>query len=467
MSDILIRGGTVIPVDGMQKVIEDGYVEINGNRIASVGKVADLAEGKKYDSVIEANERAVLPGFINAHTHLVTECFRGIVELFPGTFFIFIVKEFISEKRLYDLTMLACTELMRFGTTCTCDNYQRERLVVQAIADSGLRAVVSEQVSEADLLSGIFPAIYRYQPEEARQQLQANEDLIKKWHGAQNGRITCRFGPLASDAMTYEMLQEVKDKAREYGVGIAVHVAQSPREVETMKLRQGITPVEFLEKAGILGPDTIGAHCIHLTENDVTILRESGMHIAHCPGIFIKRGRRTPMMSWLKGGMKNIGLGSDNILHDPFETMRFSNFLALQHVNQYEPDSVHLVPSPWETLEMATIRSARAVGLGEEVGSLEAGKKADVIIIDLQKPHLTPNLDIVANLVHYANGNDVETTIIDGRVVMENRVMKTVDEAEVLRIGQEASVEVWQGFHARYRQFPELAQKLKYFAETD
>jgi cytosine/adenosine deaminase-related metal-dependent hydrolase len=174
-------------------------------------------------------------------------------------------------------------------------------------------------------------------------------------------------------------------------------------------------------------------------------------------------GQKTPLISWRKGGIKNIGIASDNILHDPFELLRFSNYLALAYVQQYERDSIHLIPSAWETLEMATIGSARALGLGDEVGSLEVGKKADVIVADLKKPHLTPNLDIVSNLVHYANGNDVETTIIDGKVVMEGRIIKTVDEAEVLSNGEKASREVWQDFNNSYRQFPEVAEKFKYF----
>jgi cytosine/adenosine deaminase-related metal-dependent hydrolase len=143
--------------------------------------------------------------------------------------------------------------------------------------------------------------------------------------------------------------------------------------------------------------------------------------------------------------------------------MRFSNFLALQYVHQIEPDSLHLVPSAQETLEMATVGSAKALGLHHEVGSLEPGKKADAIIVDLKKPHLVPMLDVVTNLVHYANGNDVETTIIDGELVMHQREIRTVDESKVLMDGQRASEEVWGAFNARNRQFPDVADKFKFF----
>lgn len=463
MTDILIRDGIVIPVDGTRRVIENGYVAIEGSKIASLGKNGELAKEKKYDLVIDAKGKAVLPGFVNAHTHLVTECFRGIVDLFPGTYFIFVIKNFFKDQHLYDLALLGCMELIRFGATCTADNYQRARFIVPAIADSGLRAVVSEQISQADLSSGIYPAIYKYQPEDAEKQIRVNEELIKQWNGAQNGRITCAFGPQAPDTCTQDILREIKSKAEEYGVGIMIHIAQTSREAEMMRLRHGMTSVEYLEKAGILGPNTVGAHCVYLTQNDIRTLRESGTNIAHCPNNFMMAGHTTPLISWLKGGISNIGLGSDNILHHPFELMRFSRYLARQYVEQVDPDSRHIVPSAWRTLEMMTIGSARVLGLGDKVGSLEVGKKADVIIVDLKKPHLTPNLDIISNLVHYANGNDVETVIIDGKVVMEERVIKTVNEADVLRNGEKASFEVWKDFNSQYRQFPEVAQKFKYF----
>jgi 5-methylthioadenosine/S-adenosylhomocysteine deaminase len=462
LTDILIRNGNIVPVDGSRRIIENGFVSIRGNKISSVGKMKDLGE-KDHDVVIDAERKAVLPGFVNAHTHLATECFRGIVDLFPGFHYTFVVKNFLEDHHLYDVGMLGCMELIRFGTTSTGDNYQRSRIIAQGIADSGLRGVVSEQISQADLLKGIYPAIYLYQPEDAEKQFKANVKLVEEWNGAENGRIKCTFGPHAPDTLTQDMLKNIKSKADDYGVGIMVHIAQSTRELQMMRLRHRMTSVEYLEKAGIFGPKTIGAHCEHLTKNDVKILKETGTHIAHCPNNFIRRGRKTPLIPWLRGGIKNICLASDNILHDPFELMRFSNYLALQYAAQIDQNVLHLVPSAFETLEMATLKSARGLGMGDEVGSLEPGKKADVIIIDLGKPHLTPNLDLVSNLVHYANGNDVETTIIDGEIVMNDRIITSVDEKEVLRKGEESTIEVWTAFNSEYPQFPEVTEKFKYF----
>lgn len=462
MADILIHDGIVVPVDGTNRVIEKGYVAIDGNRISAVGKMEDLGHEKMSDVMIDARGKAVLPGFVNAHTHLATECFRGIVEKLPGIHFTFLVKNYLDDRHICDLSLLGCLELIRFGTTCTGDNYQRSRLIARAIADSGLRGVVSEQISQADL-KGSYPAIYTYEPEEAERQIRANEELIREWNGAEGGRITCAFGPHAPDTLTQELLMEIRTKAEEQDVGVMIHLAQSQRELEIMRLRHRMTSVEYLERTGILGPRTLAAHCVHLTQKDMEIMRETGAHIAHCPSVFIKRGRPTPLIPWLKGGIRNIGLGTDNILHDPFESMRFSNFLALQYVHQIEPDSLHLVPSAHETLEMATVGSAKALGLHDEVGSLEPGKKADAIIVDLKKPHLVPMLDVVTNLVHYANGNDVETTIIDGELVMHQREIRTVDESKVLMDGQRASEEVWGAFNARNRQFPDVADKFKLF----
>jgi 5-methylthioadenosine/S-adenosylhomocysteine deaminase len=463
MSSILIRNGTVIPVDGTHKTIEDGSVAMIGDRIVSVGKSKDIQDAGNYDVIIDARGKAVLPGFVNAHTHLATECFRGIVDVLPGLSFTFVVKNFIKDNHLYDLSLGGCLELIRFGTTCTGDNYQRSGIIAQAFADSGLRGVLSEQISQANLMEGIYPAIYKYQPDVAEKEVSANERLIERWNGAEGGRITCAFGPHAPDTMTQDILKEITAKADERGVGIMIHIAQGSRELDMMRVRHRMTSVEYLDQAGILGPRTIGAHCIHMTPKDLETFRKSGTHVAHCPNIFIRRGRSTPLIPWLNSGIKNIGIGSDNVLHDPFENMRYTIYGAYSYLQSNSPKSRHLVPTPSEVLEMAMMGSARGLGLETEVGSLEVGKKADVIIVDLQKPHLTPTLDVVANLVHYANGNDVETTIIDGELVMENKVIKSVDEAAALRKGDTSSKEVWEGFSSEYRQFPEVADLFKYF----
>jgi 5-methylthioadenosine/S-adenosylhomocysteine deaminase len=462
MVKILIRDGTVIPFDGTQKIIEKGYVAIDGEKISSVGKIEDVPQAD-YDEIIDAEGGAILPGFVNAHTHVATECFRGIADVFPNMSFTFVVKDFIEEEHLHAISRLGCLELIRFGTTCTGDNYQRSRIVAKAIAETGMRGVVSEQIHQADIVSGVYPSIFKYQPEEADAQIKANEKLIDEWHGAKNGRITCAFGPHAPDTLTQEILKEVNAKAEERDVGIMIHIAQSTRELDVMRTRHRMTSVEYLQEVGTLGPRTVAAHCVYLTPKDISILRDTGTHIAHCPNNFIRRGLPTPLMPWLKGGVKNIGLASDNILHDPFEIMRITNWLALQYVKQKDPESLHLVPTPFETMEMATIGSARALGLGGEVGSLEVGKKADVIVVDLKKPHLTPTLHLPANLVHYANGNDVETVIIDGEMVMKDRVIRTIDEEKVLAEGQKASEEIWSSFNRKYPQFPEVAAKFKYF----
>ena len=463
MSDILIHNGLVIPVEGQHRTIENGYVAIEGNKITAVGKSGDMPSEEEYEVIIDAKGKAVLPGFVNAHTHLATECFRGIVDIFPGTHFTFVVKNFLRDNHLYDISLLGCLELIRFGTTCTGDNYQRSNIIAQAVADSGLRGVLSEQISQANLQQGTYPAIYEYQPEEAEKGILANEALIDTWDGAKNGRITCTFGPHAPDNLTQDVLKEVKAKADERGVGIMIHISQSPRELQMMRIRHRMTGVEYLEKAGILGPKTIGAHCTYMTPKDLEIFRKSDTHIAHCPNNFIRTGRGTPLMPWLKAGISNIGLASDNILHDPFELMRFTNYLALQYVQFTDPNSLHLVPTPFEILEMATMGSAKGLGLEGKIGSLEMGKKADVIIVDLQKPHLTPALDVVANLVHYANGNDVETSIIDGEIVMDKRVIRSVDEDMALRKAENSSVEVWEAFNTEYKQFPEVAELFKHF----
>jgi 5-methylthioadenosine/S-adenosylhomocysteine deaminase len=465
MTSILIQNGTVIPIDGTHKVYDKGYVSIEEGRIVSVGaqKSGIDLNSSDYDIVINAKGKAILPGLVNAHTHLATECFRGIVDVLPGFSFTFVVKNFIKDNHLYDFSLAGCLELIRFGTTCTGDNYQRSSIIAKAFADSGLRGVLSEQISQANLLEGIYPSIYKYQPDVAEKEIKANDRLIEIWHGANKGRIICGYGPHAPDTMTKDILTEIKSKADDKRVIIMIHIAQGLRELDMMRLRHRKTSVEYLDDVGILGPRTIGAHCIHMTQKDLEMFKKSGTHLAHCPNIFIRRGRSTPLIPWLNSSIKNIGIGSDNVLHDPFENMRYTIYGAYNFLQSHGSQYRHLIPTPFEVLEMATIGSARGLGLEKEIGSLEGGKKADVIIVDMQKPHLTPKLDVVANLVHYANGNDVETTIVDGEILMDKRVIKTVDESEVLENGDKSSKEVWENFSSVYPQFPEVSDNFKYF----
>lgn len=463
MTSLLIENGTIVTMGADDRIIENGYVTVKEGRITGVGSMTEAVDLSGFDTVVDAKGKAVLPGFINAHTHLATECFRGVTDVYPYMHFTFVVKNFFTEKHLYDLSLLGCTELLRFGTTCTGDNYQNSTIIAKTLSDSGMRGVVSEQISQTDLLGGIYPAIYKWQPEEAEKRIRANDELIKEWHGADNGRITCTYGPHAPDTLTQEILTRVKDKADKADVGIMVHIAQSIREGEMMRSRHGMTSVEYLDKAGILGPRTVAAHCVYLTPSDIATLKDTETHIAHCPNNFIRRGRPTPFMPWRIGGIKNIGLASDNILHDPFEIMRFTNYLALQYAVQKDPNSIHFVPTPYELLKMATMGSAAALGIDKEVGSLEQGKKADVILVDMKAPHLTPNLDTAATLVHYGNGNDVDTVIVDGRFLMKDKKIQSVDMDEVLKNGQIAGEEVWTGFREEYPQFPEVSARFKYF----
>ena len=164
MSSILFKNGTILTMNKDEKILDKGFIKIVNDKIADLGLMKDLTPSNDYDSVVDAKGKVILPGLINAHTHLATECFRGIADIYPYMHFTFVVKNFFEDHHLYDLSLLGCLELLRFGTTCTGDNYQKSDIIAQSIHDSGMRGVISEQISQADLLSGIYPAIYKYQP---------------------------------------------------------------------------------------------------------------------------------------------------------------------------------------------------------------------------------------------------------------------------------------------------------------
>jgi len=238
-------------------------------------------------------------------------------------------------------------------------------------------------------------------------------------------------------------LRKVRDAADKYEKGITIHLGQSLTELKRIRDLYGKSPFQHLRDIGLLGADVIAAHCYHITDNDIKILKDTDTKISHNPGINSKRGWAAPLLDFLNRGI-TVGLGTDNFYGDMVENMK----LAIVSARIKEGQGTQ--PTPMRVLELATIGGARALGLEQEIGSLEAGKKADIILVDLRKPHLMPIIDPVANLIHSGNGNDVETVIIDGQLVEHNGVIQTVDEESILVEAQKAADRIWQKFYDEY-----------------
>jgi 5-methylthioadenosine/S-adenosylhomocysteine deaminase len=444
--DLLIHNGLIVTMNPEGKIWGEGALAIKGDRIQDIGPQDNLLKSYPDIPKMDASGKAVLPGFVNLHTHTVLTVLRGVAEdagiksiyeqMMPMT-------DLMTPEDRYTMGLLGSLEALKSGTTTIVDNFSHMADIVPAVDRSGLRAVVSEIVNDADLLE-IRKGNYRFETKIGESLLQKNLDLVKKWHGRDNGRILCHFGPHAPDTCSPWLLKEIRSLAEKINVGITIHIAQSPGEVEQVIKREGKRPVEYLDSVGFLGPRVIGGHCVHLSQAEIDILGRTRTHVSHNAAINARRGFIAPIRA-LKDAGANIGLGSDNMSEDLIEVMRIALMVGRIKTGNYATFM------PQDVMEMATQNGAKALGLGKEIGSLEKGKKADIILLDLKKPHLVPLINVMGNIVHTGLSSDVDTVIVDGQILMEGREVKTINEEEVLMRAQKTTERLWEEFFRKYR----------------
>jgi 5-methylthioadenosine/S-adenosylhomocysteine deaminase len=429
-ADILIHECTILPMND-KGFIKDGTLAIKDGKITFVGK-SESAAGIEAEIQIDAKDKAALPGLINCHTHVPMTLFRGIAEDQPLDIWL---KETIwpSEARLnpddvYFGALLGNLEMIKSGTTCFADMYFHEEAVARAVEESGLRGVLAE---------GIIEAQNKMQGEKM---FEKSVDFAKKFRIYADDRVRSMLGPHSAYSCSPELLTRISEKASELNVGIHLHLAESKAMFKEFEEKYGFSEVEFLDKIGFLAKPVLAAHCINLSKTDMRILSNRGVNVAYVPVANMKLGLGSAKIKDLGDLGVNIGLGTDgpasNNSLDMFETMKIA---ALLQKLIYENPTV--LPA-YEVLKMATINGAKALGLGESIGSLEIGKKADLILIDLSKPHLKPLHDIYANIVYSARGSDVDTVIVDGKILMEHRQVKTLDEQVVMEKAEKSALDL-------------------------
>lgn len=425
LADVLIKDGHIITMDPQRHVLERGSVVIEGDKIVAVGKEVK----GRADTVIDARDKVVLPGLINAHTHLSMSLLRGIADDMPLKPWledkIWPAEAHLTAKHVYTGALLGCLEMIKSGTTCFADQYFFMEEVARAVEKAGIRGVLS------------YGIIEHGNPKKRKLEIQAGEKLVKTCHGMANGRILTMFGPHAAYTCSPECLAQVKELAKKYKVGIHTHIAESKWEVGEIIKKYGKRPVEHLDAIGFLGPEVLAAHCVQLTEQEIRILHDRGVKPVHNPVSNMKIACGvSPVPEMLAAGIP-VALGTDgaasNNVLDMFNEMKFATLL--NKVDKFDPA---IMPAQ-SVLEMATINGARALGLEETLGSLEIGKKADLTLVDLRKPHLTPLHNVISHLVYSATGSDVDTVIVDGKVIMQGRRVLTLEEDRVLEEAQKAA----------------------------
>jgi len=428
--DLVIQNGTILTMDPENRVIEKGVLCVSGDTISYVGK----QPSQKLDALktIDAEGGLILPGLINGHTHAAMSLFKGLADDLPLmewlNHYIFPVEKNMDADFIHTGTLLACAEMILSGTTCFCDMYLFEDQVAQAAFQSGLRCLVGEVLYDfpspnyGDLESG-----FAY-----------TEWLIRKWED--NPLVSIAVEPHALFTCSPELLRRANRMALSHKRPLIIHFAETLAEVEEIKKRYGKTPLEHLEDLGLAGPQLIMDHAVHLDASEIDRIAEYGIKVIHNPESNMKLGSGiAPVPQMITQGV-TVGMGTDgsasNNNMDLFTEMDMA--AKLHKVQTMDPT----VMDALTVLKMATIEGAKALGLSHEIGSLETGKKADVIVIDTHKPHLTPMYNPFSHLVYAARGQDVSHTIINGRLVMENRQLLTLDLKEVMARATEKALDV-------------------------
>jgi 5-methylthioadenosine/S-adenosylhomocysteine deaminase len=420
---ILIRNGTIVTMDQQDSIVA-GDVLIRDGRIVTIGaEVSDEA-----DEVIEARGCAVLPGLVQTHIHLCQTLFRGAADDLSLIDWlkkrVWPMEAAHTAESIRASARLGIAELIKGGTTCalTMETVRHTEVVLQVVAESGFRATVGKCMMDK---GDDVPFQLR---EQTRASIAESLALINKWHGESDGRIRCCFAPRFAISCTRELLTEVSRLAHEHGVVIHTHASENTIECAIVQRETGLRNVAYLDSLGISGEHVVLAHCVHLNDQEIQILAGTRTNVSHCPSSNLKLGSGiAPVAQLLYAGV-SVSLGADgaacNNRLDVFTEMRTA---ALLQKALHGPE---VVPAA-RALRMATIEGARALGLADEIGSIEVGKRADVIIVDLDRLSLTPAPEVVSALVYSAQPADVRTSIIDGQIVMRDGELMSLNEADV------------------------------------
>jgi 5-methylthioadenosine/S-adenosylhomocysteine deaminase len=431
---LVVTGGTVVTVDGARTVIPRGAVAIDGTRIAGVGTAADIAGRFTGRATIDATGQVVMPGLINTHTHAPMVLYRGLADdlalmewlqkyIFPAE------AKTVSPAFVRTGTRLAALEMIQSGTTTYADMYYFEEEIAAVTKAAGLRGVLGQTVIQ-------FPVADAKTPAEA---LARSEAFILKYKN--DDLIVPAVAPHALYTNDRATLIATRDLAKKHGVPLLIHLAETEDEVTAAREKGGLSPTGYLESIGFwTGARTLAAHGVWVSPEDIATLVKRGVGVSHNPESNMKLASGTaPVTGYLAAGAA-LGLGTDGAASnndlDMFEAMRQASFLA-KHASR-DPRAVPAATA----LEMATIGGARSLGMEKEIGSLEAGKRADLILVRMNRAGQTPLYDPVSHLVYTTRGDDVDTTIVNGKILMRGRVVRTLDQAAVLAEARKAAAAV-------------------------
>ncbi|HEY3171706.1 MAG TPA: amidohydrolase family protein [Thermoanaerobaculia bacterium] len=421
-ADLLVLGGAVLTVDARDTVISDGAVAIRDGGIVEVGLRSQLERRFRARRSIDARGRLVLPGLINAHTHTAMTLLRGVRDdvdlmtwlekyMFP------LEKRFVTREFVRWGARLACWEMIASGTTTFGDGYFFEEEVARAADEAGLRAVAGEGIFDAPTPDA----------DDAAEGLARAEKYLSDWSG--HPRITPALAPHACYTVCPDTFKKAMQLAARFDAPVLTHLAESDGEVAMVCERHGTTPVRHLAALGLLGPSLTAAHCVRVDEEEIGLLAAGGVGAVHCPESNMKLGSGVaPVTAMLAAGVR-VGLGTDGAASNNDLDMigEMGSAARLHKVATLDPTTA---PAR-AVLRMATQGGAEALHMGERIGSLEAGKRADLILLDVSGPNALPLFDPISHVVYSARSDAVETVIVDGAVLMDRRRLRTFDTEEI------------------------------------
>lgn len=423
MTSILIKNGTLVTMDAGNRIVR-GDLFIRGSQIVELGATEQSA-----DIVIDASECAVIPGFVQTHIHLCQTLFRGAAD--DLALIDWLKKRVWPMEAAHTAASIAASarlgiaELIKGGTTCalTMETVNHTSQVFQVVEASGFRATVGKCMMDKG------DEVPKPLQEKTSQSIAESLELLQRWHGQAGGRIRYCFAPRFAVSCTRELLEQVGRLSRAHGVMIHTHASENRTECALVEAETGLRNINYLDSVGVSGRHVALAHCVHLTNEEVRILKSTGTNVAHCPSSNLKLGSGIAPIAKLLEEEVSVSLGADgaacNNRLDMFTEMRTA---ALLQKALHGPE---VLPAS-RVLRLATIDGARALGLESEIGSLEVGKRADVAVVTLDQLHMSPEAEVISSLVYAGEASDVQTVIIDGRILMRDRTLLTLDEADVI-----------------------------------
>ena len=417
---LIIRNARVLQTTpaGEVRILDRQDVVVRGNAIEAV-RPTGAAPAPDAGEIIEANGQLAMPGLINCHAHVPMVIFRGLAEdvSLEKWFneYMWPLESNLQEEDVYWGMLLGLVEMIEAGTTCVADHYFFMDRAAEAVQQAGMRAALGWAAFGS----------------QGTRMLDRTAEFCRRWQGAANGRITTWMAPHAPYTCDDDFLRAARDRAAELGVGIHVHVAETRGQTEAHVRKRGLTPIRLLDELGILKLPTILAHAVGATDDDIRLLADRPAGVAHCPKTYLKLAMGiAPVHAMRRAGVA-VGLGTDGAVSnntlDVWESMR------LMALTQKEATGAPENLTLGETLAIATRGSARVVGLGNRLGAVAPGQLADLILVDLDGTHHQPLHSVSASLVYAARAADVRTVIVDGRVIMRDRKLLTLDKAEIIR----------------------------------